>query len=397
MDDATVVIDLGSGFTKAGFSGEVGLRTLFPSIVGRSRNRWIDENVYVGDECARKRDLLDVKRVLEGGAVADWDDIKRVLHKTFYDLRLAPEDQRVPVLLTLPFESPQRSVTSHAPHTQPEKTMQVMFESFATPLLHLANSASLSLLAARRKTGLVVDFGYAGVQIVPVYDGLALTGLATRFEVGGRDVDDCLIRLLAESKGYSFSTSAMREVAVRMKETLCYVAADLETEAKRASAQNNELERKFEILGAESFFTLTTERFQCTEVFFSPKLIGRDSDNKGGGLPRAIAAVVDKCDCALQETMLGNIVLCGASSLFPGLAERLAHEVRALVQAKSSIGSSSSVTVNVDVVAPLDRRFLAWEGGALLATDPSFASLCATKSEYDEFGPLIALRKFNVY
>ncbi len=46
-DDQILVIDTGTGFVKAGFSGEDAPRSIFPSIVGRPKNL----NALIGVEC----------------------------------------------------------------------------------------------------------------------------------------------------------------------------------------------------------------------------------------------------------------------------------------------------------------------------------------------------------
>ena len=42
-----IIIDNGSGYIKAGFAGDDGPRTVFPSIVGKPKG---GKTVYVGDE-----------------------------------------------------------------------------------------------------------------------------------------------------------------------------------------------------------------------------------------------------------------------------------------------------------------------------------------------------------
>ena len=54
-ENQIVVIDNGSGDTKAGFSGEDGPRSIFPSIIGRPKNLNVQVGVevkeeYIGDE-----------------------------------------------------------------------------------------------------------------------------------------------------------------------------------------------------------------------------------------------------------------------------------------------------------------------------------------------------------
>ena len=60
-----LVIDNGSGFIKAGFSGEEAPRCIFPSIIGKPKNLnalvGIDcKEEYLGDEAHQKRGVLKI-------------------------------------------------------------------------------------------------------------------------------------------------------------------------------------------------------------------------------------------------------------------------------------------------------------------------------------------------
>jgi actin-related protein len=71
-----------------------------------------------------------------------------------------------------------------------------MFEDFNVPAVYLANQAVLSLAATGRKTGLVMDIGYAQSVAVPVQEGQAIRSATMKTNFGGYHLTDYLSKIL---------------------------------------------------------------------------------------------------------------------------------------------------------------------------------------------------------
>ena len=96
-----IIIDNGSCYIKAGYSGEADPRTIFPSIVGYPKYDMVihggnKKNFFVGESAEYNRGILKLNYPIEHGVIKNWEEMEIIWGYIFtIELHVAPEDHNI--------------------------------------------------------------------------------------------------------------------------------------------------------------------------------------------------------------------------------------------------------------------------------------------------------------
>ena len=124
---------------------------------------------------------------------------------------------------------------------------------------------------------------------------------------------------------------------------------------------------------------LSTEKTKAPEILFSPDKIGLEWP----GLHELVVNSIKKCDFDIRKPLFNNIIVAGGSSLFTGFNERLHKSIQKLV----------SREINITLMAPKNRRYSCWMGGATVSSLKAFKKMWITKKDFEEEGSRILFER----
>jgi len=394
------VIDVGTGFTKLGYSGNqepqfiiesaMAIKELPQATTTRVYTDLHDLDFFVGKEALNKPNYA-TKWPLRHGQVEDWDLYERFMEQIIFKyLRAEPEDHYF-LLTEPPLNTPENR----------ENTAEIMFESFNVPGLYIAVQAVLGLAASwasrpeaeRSLTGTVIDSGDGVTHVIPVADGYVIGSSIQHIPIAGRDVTNFIQKLLINRENNIPREQAL-EVATKIKERYSYCTPNIAREFQRYADEPNKYIKQYTGMNrvTKQNFTIDVghEQFMGPEIFFNPEICNPEYTEP---LPKVIDSVIQSCPIDTRRPLYNNIVLSGGSTMFKDYHRRLKKDItfytkqRLDQSAAAAGGRMTAKPMEVNVIRHDMQRYAVWFGGSVLADTPEYHRVCVTKEQYDEHGP----------
>ncbi|KAG6964642.1 hypothetical protein JG687_00005850 [Phytophthora cactorum] len=264
-----------------------------------------------------------------------------------------------------------------------ETLLNILFDVLNASAVTLVPSMVAVLYATANHTALVVDCGWMETRLLPVFKGVPLPYLYETVPAGSRNCCKVIQRELNSSRDQPMDSSeivtpATEAMAEDILERACFAqqkdplpnVVDAEFHA-----QDNDVLQVFEEVLLHVPGNLRTDAVE--------QLILGDEGTEGTSIVDGIVQVLKKAPLDVRAAMLENLLLVGGTAMIPGLAQRVAAEVRETLRHDNEFASASTAVDRAQLVqAYFPRNMLAWVGGSIYAATESARVSAISSKEY---------------
>ena len=372
-----IIIDLGTGQIKAGFSGRDLPKIIFNSFIGEPKYKKLIKNInkenkisneiFIGSQCDKNLNILKLRYPIEHGHFINEKDIFPIFNYIFSLLKIPSEDiKHHPILITEPLQNPIQNR---------ENISQILFEKFDINKLFFSSQPILSLFSTSTTTGTILESGEGVSQSCVIYEGYSIPNSFERCDYGGADVTNYLDDIL-KKMGYFFETSAEKILIKDIKEKYCWACPKNIIENIK---KNSEFEKENHFLPDGNVMKLGVERVYPPEILFKPEIIGLEYP----GFHEMIFNSINNANIELRTKLFENIILSGGNTAINGIGNYMYNEIKGMV--------NQNLKININ--SPKNPHLLSWIGGNVISGMEIFKKMWITKQEWEEKGDIILHEK----
>lgn len=357
-----IVIDNGTGYIKAGYSGEDAPKIVMPTVMSiiESQEQGKSKTMYSGADIDLKTPEVPLIFPIDRGMIKsteqDWECMSFVWEHIIKNL-MQEELNSANVLIT-------DSILNTRENRQ--RMASVFFDTLGVNSLGILPAPVLSLFSIGKTRGIVVDVGCGLTSIVPIFEGYALPHAIHKIPLAGYDI----------------TTFIHQKLSAYLKPTQMFLSRNIAEDMTVVPLKYNkgqvllsEDKRYYELPGGKIINIEQDILANAAEILFKPSIVEQNIK----GLPEQIIESIMKCDNDLRPDMYGNIVLSGGASMMKGFYERIEKDVRGRLE-----GVSGN---DIKMYADSFRQHAAWIGGSMLASLSTFGQFMVIKKEEWENDP----------
>ena len=370
-----IIIDIGSGEIKAGFSGEDSPKVVFKNYIGEPKYKKVlsafnaeDKEInahYIGEDCGKFMGILKLRHPVKNGKFSNDQDILSIFNYIYSKLGLNTEEiEQHPLLVTEPLLNP---------YTNREKIANLLFENLGVPALFFASQPILSLFSTSNTSGTVLESGEGVTQSCVVCEGYSLPNSYERYDYGGADVTEYL-KILLKKKGYQFYNSTEFRLVNEIKENSCFCISNKNININDARKGLNKNPLNY-YLPDGTTVSIGEERLLAPEILFNLDKIGKEYLS----LTDIIMSSINKVDIELRQKSYENILLSGGNTAIKGLLEKLTSDIK----------DKAYKNLKINLKTTPKPEYCCWMGGNMISTLEIFKRMWVSKSDWSEKGSKI--------
>jgi len=290
----------------------------------------------------------------------------------------------------------------------------IVFQELSMRALFVLNHATAATFASARTTALVVCVGHKGTSVTPVVEGYTLRRASTRNAIGGEFLTRIVWKYFeehAESVDKMNTTISCRKldwevlrlqrIVEDIKHSVCGLWNEKEdvvnSHGVPVEVFRYELKRgKFFEIPRELSWKIPFVLFQPCSLQQSPldglslDCLGpnetREDIHQTVGICDMVVNALKQCDPDVRRELLGNILLIGCSTLFPGFTksfeDMLSERMSPMYRIKT-----------VSIMLPEERMYASWIGGSIVASLVTFQNFWFSREEFTKNGAEYILEK----
>jgi centractin len=370
-----IIIDIGSGEIKAGFSGEDSPKVVFKNYIGEPKYKKVlsafnaeDKEInaqYIGEDCDKFMGILKLRHPVKNGKFSNDQDILSIFNYIYSKLGLNTEEiEQHPLLVTEPLLNP---------YTNREKIANLLFENLGVQALFFASQPILSLFSTSNTSGTVLESGEGVTQSCVVCEGYSLPNSYERYDYGGADVTEYL-KILLKKKGYQFYNSTEFRLVNEIKENSCFCISNKNININDARKGLNKNPLNY-YLPDGTTVSIGEERLLAPEILFNLDKIGKEYLS----LTDIVMSSINKVDIELRQKSYENILLSGGNTAIKGLLEKLTSDIK----------DKAYKNLKINLKTTPKPEYCCWMGGNMISTLEIFKRMWVSKSDWSEKGSKI--------
>ncbi|CAK1593622.1 unnamed protein product [Parnassius mnemosyne] len=332
QEKQAVVLDLGTDYTKFGFTGEAAPRCIIRS------EYW----------CPSTRKY---KRVYDYTTPEElYDNLVHMLHLLYFrHVLVNPKERKVVIVESL-----------LTPTLFRETLAKVLFIHYEVSGVMWVDSGRASALTLGAPVVLVVSLGARDAEITAVVHGCPVIQAIQSQPLGARAIHDELARILDEDNGTELHLS--EDVLEDIKVRACFVPSREKAVEWLERGVASEVREVRGAGGAREGGGARVPVSRRARALAAEPLFARD--NELASLPDIVLQCILQCPIDARRALAENVLVVGGGAALPGLKARLAHELRHLVTLPPYRERLGQLQFKFHS-APAHDNSVAWLGGAL--------------------------------